>query len=420
LKPNTDYYFRITLDRSLESLNPTGLDHVTADSVAIAFRTAATAAAPAVYYVAPDGDDADNGRSRDRAWRTVSRAADRVRPGDTVLIAGGTFTETVRVRATGDRNRPITFKAMPGEKVIFDGDGRTLGCAFYATDKAHLHFDGFYFTRFMHGSPSMPWSDRAGGHNGAIVLYRSDNVQITRCFHDSRGPGYGPGLVHARHCADLLLQNNVIIGSMGGGVSFAGCPGARIENNVFLRNLISHVSEAVNEPQQKFLMANNIFTDSIPSKVRGSLFAIGKIESLVERNNCYYLRVPNEERRMFVFYEPQPAYERAALSYRLRTEFPEPPVITERTRLTLTEHQQRFNPDSGSVVADPLFKGTLDMERVGQDGKPIYLGDRLSGRSDLDFPDLFTTHPELIERRIGLQPEAFKDFHFAGVEKGRP
>ena len=30
----------------------------------------------------------------------------------------------------------------------------------------------------------------------------------------------------------------------------------------------------------------------------------------------------------------------------------------------------------------------------------------------LDFDSFFTTNPELIKRGIGLQPEAFKDFHF--------
>jgi hypothetical protein len=30
----------------------------------------------------------------------------------------------------------------------------------------------------------------------------------------------------------------------------------------------------------------------------------------------------------------------------------------------------------------------------------------------LDFDSFFTTNPELIKRGIGLQPEAFRDFHF--------
>ena len=29
-----------------------------------------------------------------------------------------------------------------------------------------------------------------------------------------------------------------------------------------------------------------------------------------------------------------------------------------------------------------------------------------------DFPDTFSTSPDLVERGIGLQPEAFADFHF--------
>src|SRR5690606_25632773 len=115
-----EYYFRLTVDAPVQSPDATASAPSRDRSDTISFRTAERDPDPVVYYVAPDGDDANSGLSRQDAWRTVNRAADKVRPGDTVLVAGGTYHEAVRIRTTGDEGRPITFKAMPGEKVVFD------------------------------------------------------------------------------------------------------------------------------------------------------------------------------------------------------------------------------------------------------------------------------------------------------------
>lgn len=408
LRPEREYRFRIA------HAEPFAVDAGGAlrESVVIAFRTTSEPSVPRTIHVSPDGDDAADGRTRETALRTVSRAADLACPGDTISIGQGTYAESVRIRTTGEVNRPITFKAHPGEKVVFDGLGRALTFAFLATDKHHLRFDGLYFTGIGHYSPHMPWAHRLRDSNGIFSIYRGSDIAVTRCFSDGRGPGYGPGLLQAVHARDLLLRNNVIIASMGGGITFYACPDLRVEHNVFLRSLIAHIGEGVNEPDQPFFMTYNLFTDTLASKVRASMLNIGKLESMYETSNGFYLRVPDAERRMFQFYEPEPAYGRVARAYGLRETFETPPVITERTRMSLAEYQQRFNPESDSVVIDPRFQGTLDWERTDDDGNPIFLADRLVGREDLDFPHLFATHPELIERGIGLQPDVFADFHF--------
>ena len=54
----------------------------------------------------PGGDG-----SSTRPYRTIQQAADRVLPGDTVIIAPGVYFETVRLRRFGRENAPITFRA---------------------------------------------------------------------------------------------------------------------------------------------------------------------------------------------------------------------------------------------------------------------------------------------------------------------
>ena len=75
------------------------------------------------YYVSTSGDDELDGLSLETAWKNLQHAANRVRPGDTVLIGGGRYPGTVYFRTTGEPGKPITFKALPGEKVAPEPEG---------------------------------------------------------------------------------------------------------------------------------------------------------------------------------------------------------------------------------------------------------------------------------------------------------
>jgi len=287
---------------------------------------------------------------------------------------------------------------------VFDGVGRTLTSAFIANNKHHLRFDGFYFVGFNNATHDSPLNQP-----GVFLLSHCSDIDLTRCFMDGRGPGYSPVFLNAFTCADLLVKNCVIMSGFTG-LHTISCPGLRLEHNVFLRNLITAVIP-VNQPHQKVYFRKNIFTDGIPVKVGAPVMEVGSVESLVEENNCYYLRVPDTEKKMFMFYGGE-SYWRCVRAYDWATNFAVPPVFTDLTRLNLREYQAQFG-DTGSFVADPLFKGALTIKTVGRDGRPLFMADSLAiNKKDLDFPDLFATHPEVVKKGIGLVPEDFKDFHF--------
>lgn len=401
LQPDSEYTFRVAIGEPFEEVG----GGQTGEEIKVRFRTAAAASDPVTWYVAIDGDDRADGRSRDSALRTLNAAAARAGTGDTVLIGGGSYSETVRVRSTGTAGRPVTFRSVPGEKVVFDGDGRALDHAFIVTGKDAVHIDGFYFTGFgaggYRGAPYRP------GLRGVIMLYQTSNTQITRCFKDGRGGGYSPAFIGAWQNSDLLIQNCVItVGFLG--LNIASCPGLRIENCVFLRNMIQAMV-VVNSPDQPFHLERSIITDSGSNKVRVTLLEIGRVESFYEKDNCYVLRVDDEQRQPFMFYGDV-AYARAAAPFDLPDDTVEM-QLTDLTRMSVADFQQRFGA-TGSVVASRVFAVEQDMPATNPEGQPVFLPDRVIGIRTLDFPDLFTADPELKQRGIGLQPEVFKDFHF--------
>ena len=70
------------------------------------------------YHVAIAGNDAQPG-TRDRPVRTINRAAQMARAGDTVLVGPGRYHEYIVVPNSGAAGKPITFRASgEGEAVV--------------------------------------------------------------------------------------------------------------------------------------------------------------------------------------------------------------------------------------------------------------------------------------------------------------
>ena len=72
------------------------------------------------YYVSPNGLDNNPGTLR-APFRTIQNAVDLMQPGDTCILRGGTYRETVKLDHGGSKNQPIVFLAYPGEIPILSG-----------------------------------------------------------------------------------------------------------------------------------------------------------------------------------------------------------------------------------------------------------------------------------------------------------
>jgi len=403
LQPSKQYYFKI---KSIKAKPDTSfaqvMDGVEADLKPVSLKTAATVSEPKTYYVATDGKADNTGLSREQAWPTIGEAAGRVNAGDTVLIAGGTYREIVQVRATGDRDRPITFKPIPGEKVILDGDQRALTHAIRISGKHHLNFDGLYFI--------------GHGYGWAIVMNDCSNIHFSRCMFRQEGA------IHATACSDMLINNCVLRGAMEG-LHLRSCSNIRYENNVSFVHLIMHANIA-NLPTEKVYFSKNILTDNQIYKLPVCTYEIARFDSLVDSNNCYFLRMPDELRKPFFFCN----HEQGA-NYGLDYAALKPPACFGR--VSLKDYHAAMGYDGNVLLCDPQFKGLVGVaipayknaagKWEGLKIDPVILGAVADGKPgfppdsmppDADFDAFFATNPEVVKRGLGLQPEAFKDFKF--------
>jgi len=74
-------------------------------------------------HVAPGGDDANPGTT-DSPLRTMQKAAEVARAGDTVLVRGGVYRGHVFLRFSGEPGKPVVFRNAPGERPVLDGEGK--------------------------------------------------------------------------------------------------------------------------------------------------------------------------------------------------------------------------------------------------------------------------------------------------------
>ena len=74
------------------------------------------------FVVSPKGSDSNPG-TRQRPWKTIQQAFDRLRPGQTALVRAGTYPQSVVVRSAGSANAPITVRGFAGEAPVIRPGG---------------------------------------------------------------------------------------------------------------------------------------------------------------------------------------------------------------------------------------------------------------------------------------------------------
>lgn len=81
---------------------------------------------PNTYFISNNGNDDNDGKTIDTAFKTFTKAADLVEPGDTVKICAGVYYEQVILTKSGTEKNPITWEAYGDGTVVIDGINRQV------------------------------------------------------------------------------------------------------------------------------------------------------------------------------------------------------------------------------------------------------------------------------------------------------
>ena len=395
LKPGTKYYYRLSasapatefqINTHLDRLE-SGKTSQPAQSEPAGFETLPEDAPGRTFHVAVDGDDRRDGLTTETAWRSLRHAAAQVRAGDTVLIHAGAYEEHVPVRATGDAQAPITFRAAPGEKVWLDGSGQKRPCAIRLAYKSHVRLDGLSL-RNLRAS-----SYQNAAEVGAIQVIGGAHNAVSRCFYDGRAKTYMPYFIQGSETSNLLVENCVIINGWNGS-AFSHCADLTIRHCVYYNCLIQSL-HFYNNADARVTLSHNIFCDNIPQKHRNPVGWIRNIEALRADHNCYFMRPAVDEKVLFSYARVHGELEPAELK-----------LGDLRSRFGQDTNSVFANPDLPVVKELPLTYATdadyhrLEMHRTGDARDPLDFADFMAAASG-------PAGKAADGQPIGLDPKAF-------------
>ncbi len=138
-----------------------------------------TSAGPPVYFVAPDGDDNNDG-SEQHPWLTIQHAVSNAGPGTTILVKDGVYNEQIIFTAsgTGEECR-IVLKNYPGASPVIDGSGISAADSVQGlisiTDKDYITIQGLEIRNFQTDTPDVtPVGIFIGGSSHNIKLLNNN------------------------------------------------------------------------------------------------------------------------------------------------------------------------------------------------------------------------------------------------------
>jgi hypothetical protein len=273
-----------------------------------------------MYYIAPDGSDANDG-SRSHPFATIQKAADVAKAGDTVVVRDGVYTHVgaedraVAVRCSGTAEHPITFRAEHKWKAVLDGMNDTVKYGWwFGEDARYVTVEGFEVREFL----SSGVDSNSGAHHITIRhchIHHIGNVETTtqygidgifdgheatyhvydgNVFHDIGRTGPPTVLFNLDHGIYTCGKHNVITNNIfyhlnaGWGVQVAGyttVDDLLISNNVFAYgNKRGHI--VLWQPCHNVLIQNNIFyKPNVPNAIN---FFEAELQNVVIRRNFVF------------------------------------------------------------------------------------------------------------------------------------
>ena len=142
---------------------------------AIAFGLAVSNSLAATYYVSPDGNDSNAG-TLSNPWKTISKANQVLRPGDTVQLRGGNYDgQAIKPSQSGSsESQRITYMAYPGEQPVI----RRVQAGLVLSGKEYITVDGIDMDgEFYRGPTHSSWPGVNAGSSNIENFAKISNSQ---------------------------------------------------------------------------------------------------------------------------------------------------------------------------------------------------------------------------------------------------
>jgi parallel beta-helix repeat protein len=234
------------------------------------------------FYVTPTGNDA-NSCSQTLPCREIRRAIELVGPGDTVLVANGTYKGFNVASHHGAAGSPITIKAQGTSAVIAKTTDRSDNRdTIFITNSSYIVIDGLRSTGANRAAMRISWSPHVTVRN--CVFGNNVTWGIFTDFSDDllleNNEAYGSGSQHGiyvsnsgdrpivrgnrlHHNRQAGVQLNADLSSGGDGI----ITGALVENNVIYNNGAGGAAAINADGLQNSIFRNNLIYNNLATGI---------------------------------------------------------------------------------------------------------------------------------------------------------
>lgn len=180
-------------------------------------------------HVASTGNDAGDG-SASAPYKTIGKAATTVNAGDTVLVAGGTYSEkNIAPKSSGTQTSMVVFKPKPGSGTVTIKHPATAQDdtpIFSLSSRSFVWIEGFSFKDFKYGRASIYIT---GGGNNTVINNRFENLG-----NGEVATWNGNAVVAIYSSSNNVVRNNYFRNIIGDGVA--------VNSSTALNNMVTENS----------------------------------------------------------------------------------------------------------------------------------------------------------------------------------
>ena len=200
------------------------------------------------YFVSPDGNNSNDGRTEETAWKTLTYAASSSSPveaGDKVYIKSGTYyNERINFRKTGTTENPIIFegyKNIPGDIItssftygdelddskmpLFLGSDPSLNDAFTTSNSEYIVLKNLQISNYLVGIQASNAKNQTFDNIIGI-----DFGAPSKTLYSGKGIKIGSG------ASNVTVKNSFILNAGAEGISIYGNENSITNTNVYCDN----------------------------------------------------------------------------------------------------------------------------------------------------------------------------------------
>lgn len=182
-------------------------------------------------YVSPSGNDKNDGKSIEKPFKTIQKAADESYAGDTVFIQEGVYEPgnrdllLLRITNSGEEGFPIVFCAYPGHTPVLYGSTSPRLWKIIQIDASYIELNGL---EVKGRSQSLSLSDAEKYYEDAVAGTADWN---TIGQYNTNGISIGGKDADATYPHHVVIRNCVVHDIPGGGIGSMLSDYLTIENN---------------------------------------------------------------------------------------------------------------------------------------------------------------------------------------------